>query len=146
MPEKSPEFVDGGVSFDDRGMLSFQNWLPFRFMKVRRFYMAENFSTKTIRAFHGHKVEEKFVFVVSGSIIMNVFPMDTMDHPERFILSSKKPGLLIIPAGYANGFRALEPNTRVIFFSTTTLDEAKLDDYRFPYDKFGKEIWEAVSR
>jgi dTDP-4-dehydrorhamnose 3,5-epimerase-like enzyme len=137
--------INGGVSFDDRGMLSFLNFVPFE--RVKRVYMVENFSTKTIRAFHGHKKEEKFVWVVSGSVIVNIFDMAHSDpSPDRFVLSARKPSLLHIPAGYANGFRALEPDTRVLFFSTSTLEESKNDDYRFPYDKFGPEIWEVSSR
>ena len=64
----------------------------------------------------------------------------------RYVLSPRKSSILHIPAGYANGFKALEPNTKVIFFSTSTLDESKGDDYRFPADYWGKNVWEIENR
>ncbi len=50
---------------------------------------------------------------------------------ENFVLSSQAPKILYIPAGYANGFKTLEEDTSVLFFSTIPMDEAADDDYRF---------------
>jgi len=114
--------------------------------------MVENFSQDVVRAFHGHLKEEKYVLVVSGSAIIAVVEMDDTAKPKksnevhRFILSSKKPSILHISAGYANGLRVLEENTKIIFFSTSSLEESKGDDYRFPYDYWGKEIWNVENR
>lgn len=145
-----PKFIEGGVAVDDRGMLSFVN--QFDFNGVKRFYMVENFSTHTIRAFHGHMKEAKFALVVSGSAIVAAVAMDDIKNPNktnqvhRFVLSAKKPGALYIPSGYANGFKPLENGTKIIFFSTATLEESKGDDYRFSSDYWGKEIWEVENR
>src|SRR5271155_5872412 len=105
---QSPELLSGGCAVDDRGTLSYlDDQLPF--WKMRRFYVVENFSTETIRAFHGHKVEEKFVFVVSGSALVAIARMveDGLGELKRFTLSDRKQQVLHVPAGYANGFRAL---------------------------------------
>jgi dTDP-4-dehydrorhamnose 3,5-epimerase len=143
-----PEIINGGLAIDDRGALSFLNTVPFA--NVIRMYGVENFSTDVIRAFHGHAVEEKFVLVTSGSAIVALAKMNDdrtgMDAPKRYVLSSRKPQLLYAPAGYANGFRALEPGTKMLFFSSTTIEQAATDDYRFPYDYFGTKIWEVESR
>jgi len=143
-----PEIINGGIAIDDRGVLSYVNTVPFA--NVVRMYGIENFSMHTIRAFHGHALEEKFVLVTSGSAIAALSRMSqdrtALEAPKRWILSSRKPQLLYAPAGYANGFRALEPNTQILFFSSTTIEQAVTDDYRFPYDYFGKEIWEVESR
>jgi dTDP-4-dehydrorhamnose 3,5-epimerase len=48
------------------------------------------------------------------------------------VLSAKKPSILEIPAGFANGFMTLTPDTIVCFFSSATLDESAADDIRFP--------------
>ena len=131
---------------DDRGQVSFVNGFPFD--GVRRFYLVENFSTETVRAFHGHAKEEKYVFVVRGTALVATVPFDDPSQPSRhvrpcrFILSARQPRILHIPAGYANGFRALEPETKVIFFSTATIEESKGDDHRFPHDYWGEEIWQ----
>jgi len=147
---KEPSLIPGGLSVDDRGQLSFAN--EFSFAGVRRFYMVENFSTAVVRAFHGHLKESKFVFVAAGSAIVAAVPFDDPEHPNkqaklhRFTLSSRQPGLLHIPAGHANGFRPLEAGTKIIFFSTTTIEEAAKDDYRFPADYWGTGVWNVESR
>ena len=59
---------------------------------------------------------------------------------QKFVLSEYDPKILYIPAGYANGFKTLTDNTQLIFFSTSTLEESKNDDIRFPFNKWN--IWE----
>ncbi len=148
-PEE-PSIIQGGLAVDDRGQVSFIN--VFSFANIRRFYMVENFSTNVVRAFHGHLKEEKFVFVVSGSAIVAVVPIDDPRNPNRdakphrFVLSDRQPQILHIPAGHANGFRPLEPKTKITFFSTSTLEDSSKDDYRFPYDYWGKDVWEVEFR
>jgi len=147
---KKPYLIEGGLAVDDRGQLTFVN--DFDFSNIKRFYMVENFSQDVIRAFHGHLKEEKYVLVVSGSVIIAAVEMDDITKPKksnkiyRFILSSKKPTILQIPAGYANGFRVLENNTKIIFFSTSSLEESKGDDYRLSYDYWGEDVWKVENR
>jgi len=147
---KEPNLIQGGLSVDDRGQLTFAN--TFCFDRVRRFYIVENFSTSTIRAFHGHLKEEKFVLVVSGSAIVAVVYLDDTQRPNphtkpaRFVLSARRPCILHIPGGYANGLRSLEEHTKVLFLSTATLEEAAKDDYRFPHDYWGADLWNVEFR
>lgn len=148
--KEKPTITEGGLAIDDRGQLVFAN--DFDFKKVKRFYLAENFTLDTIRAFHGHLKEEKWVLVVSGSAIVAAVEMDDVKNPNkknevnRFILSEKTPRILHIPAGYANGFRALEPGTKIMFFSSSALEESKGDDYRFPANYWGDDIWRVEDR
>lgn len=128
---------NGGLAVDDRGLLRFVN--DFDFQNVKRFYQVENHRQGFIRAWHGHKAEIKYVYVTSGSILLGLVNMDT-EEVTRHILSARKPQVLYIPAGYYNGFKNLEENTSVIFFSTATMDEAKNDDIRMPYDRW--HIWD----
>lgn len=142
--------IPGGITVDDRGTLTFAN--DFNFYGVKRFYQVKNFSTSTIRAFHGHLEEAKYVFVAKGSAIFAAVKLENIGSPSknqnvnRFILSDKKPQILFIPPKYAHGFRPLENDTRIVFFSTSSLEESKADDYRFPSDYWGKEIWEVENR
>jgi dTDP-4-dehydrorhamnose 3,5-epimerase len=96
--------------------------------------------------------ENKFVFVAAGSAIVAAVALDDSAHPStnvkphRFVLSDRQPQILYIPAGYANGFRPLEPCTKIIFFSTATMEEAANDDYRFRADYWGADVWSVESR
>jgi dTDP-4-dehydrorhamnose 3,5-epimerase len=51
---------------------------------------------------------------------------------SRFVLSASTPAVLRIPEGYANGFMTLTPAAKLMFFSTSTLEESLGDDFRFP--------------
>lgn len=127
--------INGGVAVDDRGQLTFAN--EFNFENVKRFYMVENHRQGFIRAWHGHKKEAKYAFVCSGSALVCTVKVDNWENPSknldinRIVISSKNPKILYIPAGYANGFMSLTNDTKIIFFSSSTLEESAGDDYRF---------------
>lgn len=127
--------VTGGRAVDDRGSLFFINDLDLSLFK--RFYVVENHAQGFIRAWHGHKLEAKAVVVLSGSALVCAVRIDNWDSPskdlpiERVVLSDQKPGALLIPAGYANGFMTLTPGAKVMFLSSSTLAESANDDFRF---------------
>ena len=133
---EKPKILGGGLAVDDRGSVSFVN--DFNFSNVKRFYQVENHRSGFIRAWHGHKNEGKYVYVCQGSALVGVVNMET-DKIEKFVLSSKSPKILWIPPGYANGFKSLEENTKIIFYSTSTLEESMGDDIRFDYATW--DIW-----
>mgnify|MGYP000400648425 FL=1 len=133
----SPFLIPGGVAVDDRGSVRFVN--EFNFKDVKRFYQVQNHRQGFIRAWHGHKHEGKYVYAASGSALVGAANMETQV-VEKFVLSSSSPKVLFIPAGYANGFKTLEENTIILFFSTSDLNASLNDDIRFAYDKWN--IWE----
>jgi dTDP-4-dehydrorhamnose 3,5-epimerase-like enzyme len=131
-----PELWRGGLSVDDRGEVGFVN--EFDFAGVRRFYTVSNHEQGFVRAWHGHLHEVKYVFVASGAALVCCLEPDDWDAPsrdlpvQRFVLSERTPAVLRIPSGYVNGFMTLVPKTKLLFFSTSTLDESLGDDIRFP--------------
>jgi dTDP-4-dehydrorhamnose 3,5-epimerase len=131
------KLINGGLAVDDRGSVRFVN--DFDFQNVKRFYQVENHRQGFIRAWHGHKKEGKYVYVVSGSALIGVANMDT-NEVQKFVLSDKSPKVLWIPAGNYNGFKSLEENTKIMFFSTSTLEESLGDDIREDYNKWN--IWD----
>jgi len=131
--------LNGGVFTDDRGRIRFVN--DFDFKDVKRFYQVENHKQGYIRAWHGHVNEGKYVYVAKGSALVGAVPLnDKGAAPQKFIVSEHNPKVLWIPPNHANGFKNLEEDTRIIFFSTSTLEESKGDDIRFSYDQWN--IWE----
>ena len=134
--------LKGGLAVDDRGSVGFVN--DFDFKNVKRFYQVENHRRGFIRAWHGHQKESKYVYVTSGSALIGVVPLNAkkgdLANVRKFVLSDKAPSVLYIPENNFNGFMSLEENTKIIFFSTTALEESLGDDIRKPYDEW--DIWQ----
>jgi dTDP-4-dehydrorhamnose 3,5-epimerase-like enzyme len=130
-----PELIEGGISVDDRGQLAFCNAEVLR--SIRRFYAVANHRQGTVRAWHAHRREVKMIWPLAGAALIGAVKIDDWDRPspaltvERFVLAAARPALLVIPAGYANGFMSLTPDTNLLFLSTSTLDESRGDDVRF---------------
>lgn len=146
--EEVPSLVEGGTAIDDRGQLVFSN--EFDFKGIKRFYMVSNHKEGMVRAWHAHKKEAKYALVTNGAAVVGTVKIDDWENPskwvkvDRYVLSAKKPLLLYIPAGYANGFMSLTSDTQIIFFSTSTLEESRGDDFRF--DARYWDIWEVIER
>jgi dTDP-4-dehydrorhamnose 3,5-epimerase-like enzyme len=130
-----PIIIAGDLFIDDRGELGFVN--EFDMSSVKRFYTVGNHKRGFIRAWHAHKKEAKYVTVVGGAALIAAVEVDNWQKPSRelnvhrHVLSAVKPSVLYIPNGYANGFMTLQEDTKLIFFSTTTVAESYGDDYRF---------------
>jgi dTDP-4-dehydrorhamnose 3,5-epimerase len=143
-----PLLITGELCVDDRGELGFVN--GFNMSGIKRFYSVKNHKAGFIRAWHAHKNEEKYVTVISGAAVICAVLIDDWDKPSkkakvhRFVLSANKPSVVFIPKGYANGFMNLEKGTKLMFFSTSTIDESKGDDFR--YDAYYWDPWKIVER
>lgn len=128
--------IEGGIAFDDRGRVAFVN--AFDFTDVKRFYTVANHAQGFVRAWHAHRREAKYVHVAQGSALVGAVRIDDWEHPspdlpvERFVLSAAKPAVLYIPSGFANGFMSLTPDALLFFFSTSTVEESRGDDVRYP--------------
>jgi dTDP-4-dehydrorhamnose 3,5-epimerase len=135
--------IQGGLSTDDRGSVRFINTLDFS--AIKRMYQVEGNDACDARYWHGHLKESKYVYCSRGSAIVCAIKMGRQlitGQPtlveasgagpiERYILSANQPRVLHIPPNMANGFRFLERDTILTFFSTATLEESAADDYRF---------------
>jgi dTDP-4-dehydrorhamnose 3,5-epimerase-like enzyme len=148
MDSLKPVLMAGGLAADDRGELAFVN--DFRFEGVKRFYTVANYRQGFIRAWHGHKREAKYVTAVTGAAVVGAVRVDDWEQPtrelpvERFVISAHRPAVLYIPSGYANGFMSLTENLKLMFFSTSSLEESQGDDFRF--DSRYWDIWTVVER
>lgn len=130
-----PHIIKGGMSDDVRGRVSFVN--EFRFSGIKRFYTVKNRKIGMVRAWHGHKDEAKYFFLLSGSVLVGAAKIDNWKSPSKdakvysFLLSHEEPAILYIPKGYANGFKSLTSDAKLMVFSTSTLEESRKDDFRF---------------
>lgn len=145
---KTPTLIQGEVFVDDRGAVSVVN--GFDFKGVKRFYMVENHRSGFVRAWHAHKKESKYVTVVQGAALVGAVKIDDWVEPSadlkvhRHVLSASKPAVLYVPAGHANGFMTLQPDTKVLFFSTASLKSSLGDDFRFEARYW--DIWNVMER
>jgi len=131
-----PKLIKGGIHNDSRGELQFVNDCDLS--DIKRFYRITHFDTTTIRAWQAHQREMKIFHCLSGSFMVHLIKIDDWENPSEdlqpisFTLSGTDSEVLLIPPGYANGFKALTPNSELLVFSNQTLTEAADDDFRFP--------------
>ncbi|WP_316844677.1 WxcM-like domain-containing protein [Pedobacter psychrodurus] len=132
--------IKGQNQKDNRGNLTFFN--DFDMTPIRRFYITEPIDTDSIRAWQGHKKEQKWFFVLEGSFKVILVEPDDWDQPSKdlpykeFALHANTNEILNISAGTATGFQALEPYSKLMIFSDVTLEQSIADDYRF-----AKGLW-----
>ena len=129
-----PIFFESNSSSDERGTVSFTNDLNLQ--KAIRTYKVENSQLKTVRAWHGHKVEEKWVNVEQGEFLVCVVKVDDFTSPSKdseiqTYKMSPKDGFLYIPPNFANGAMNLTEDNAIRYYSSSTLEESLNDDFRF---------------
>jgi len=127
--------IEGGIYRDERGLIQFVN--DFDFPDVKRFYITENTSTDVVRAWQGHRKEKKYFYAITGKFLIGLVKIDDWNNPskllkaEKVTLHDQDSRILEIPPGYANGFRALQPGSKLLIFSDKIIDKAD----KIVYDK-----------
>jgi len=145
MSNLKPILINLECYIDDRGFL-YQIYGQYKdvFPELKRVYVVGNFSKGIIRGFHKHLYEWKGYFVVLGSA--KFVTIDENKNIGTYILSIRKPAVLIVPPNYYHGWVSLEDNTILIGLSNKSLEESLSDDIRIDPFAFGKEIWETKPR
>jgi dTDP-4-dehydrorhamnose 3,5-epimerase-like enzyme len=146
MPEekKYPKLIKGGIHTDCRGQISFVN--DMKFDAVSRFYIICNSTENPLRAWQGHKVDNKYFYCIQGVVKVYYVKIDNWELPskdlkiESILLSAEESNILYIPEGYANAIESLEVGSKLMSFSTLPLDRIAEDDVRFDSD-----MWSVVS-
>ena len=123
-------------------------WFRSDFQKfgIKRFYIVENHNKGFIRAWHGHRKEEKYAMIIKGTALIAAINMDNNQEWDRLVLDERKPQIIKIPKNYYNGFKLLTKDAKLMFFSTSTIEEAKYDDYRKSLTKIMPEIFNIEER
>jgi dTDP-4-dehydrorhamnose 3,5-epimerase-like enzyme len=136
MTTVAPRLTKGGTAADDRGRVYFAN--DFDLSACRRIYLVENFASGTVRAWHAHRHERKWVMPISGAALVACVEIDDWDNPSpdldvhRYTLDATAPSVLEVPPGYANGAMSLLPDTKLAYFSDASLEQSLEDDVRYP--------------
>ena len=79
--KNKPKLFKGGVAIDIRGSVSFNNGLELK--KVKRFYIVENNKKNFVRAWHGHKVEAKYMMCINGTAKIAAVKINNFKKPSK---------------------------------------------------------------
>jgi len=112
---------------------------------TKRVYYIYSYGRHVVRGFHFHQHEWKNFIIVNGSAQFVALDPENPGEVFTFVSSSRKPNLVVIPAGYANGWMSLEDETILICASSSTLEESINDDIRFDPNKWG-DVWTVKKR
>jgi dTDP-4-dehydrorhamnose 3,5-epimerase len=126
------ELIKGNRFVDNRGIIRFNN--EFDMTAVKRMYLIEP-TPYLIRAWQGHQIENKWFSVVSGSFEVQIVSMTDLSVKKSFILSEDLDEVLKIEAGFYNGFKALEPQSKLMVYSDKSLSNSLNDDYRLSVEQ-----------
>lgn len=134
-----PMLIEGGLYSDVRGSLFYNN--DFDATEIKRIYFIENESVDFIRAWQGHKIEQRWFAACSGSFKIRLIEVDNWENPTKslepyiFILKAEKLNILHIPQGYISSIQSLEVGSKLLVIADYKLDEIK-DEYRYDVDYF----------
>jgi len=134
-----PSIIKGAVHADTRGNLSYNN--NFDASAIKRIYFIENKNTSIIRAWQGHKIEQRWFSAVTGSFKIQLIAIDNWEKPSidlvpiTFVLNADTLAILHIPAGYVSSIQAIEEQSKLIVMANYLMGEIK-DEYRFEVDYF----------
>jgi dTDP-4-dehydrorhamnose 3,5-epimerase-like enzyme len=137
-----PTLISGNCHQDQRGQLFYNN--DFDSTCIKRLYIIENHSVDYIRAWQGHKIEQRWFSAVQGSFKIQLIAVDNWDIPSEnlprieYHLHSDKLDILHIPAGYISSIQALEEKSKLVVMSDYHLGELR-DEFRYPTDYFTKK-------
>lgn len=129
-----PQIIQGNAHADDRGVLFYNN--SFDASAVKRIYFIENCDTDFVRAWQGHKIEQRWFSAANGSFEIKLIEIDNWETPSRhleqliFTVSSEKLDVFHIPAGYVSSIRAQTENAKLLVMADYLLGEIK-DEYRY---------------
>ena len=134
-----PTLLSGNRYTDERGSLFYNN--DFDTSLIKRIYFIENISTKVIRGWQGHKIEQRWFNVVQGSFRIKLIKIDNWELPSKhlgckeFIISNKSLDVLHIPKGYTSCIQSKEEGSKLLAMSDYMLGEIE-DDFRFDLNYF----------
>jgi dTDP-4-dehydrorhamnose 3,5-epimerase-like enzyme len=136
---KKPTIFTGKTHQDERGKLRFNN--DFDTTEIKRIYFIENIDNQYIRAWQGHKVEERWFSVVKGSFEIKLIEINDWNSPDKdsevitYDLNDENFKILHIPAGYISSIQSKEEVSKLMVMANYALGEID-DEYRFPYNFF----------
>jgi len=136
-----PVILKGNRHQDPRGTLRYNN--DFSLPGVRRVYTIQNADTDFVRAWQGHRIEQRWFSALTGSFLIKLICVDNWDNPSvdlepsEFLLEADTLDVLHVPPGYISSIQARQDNAMLLVFADYELGVSQ-DEHRFPADYFNK--------
>lgn len=139
---KDVKVIDLVANIDDRGyLIEILRSSDPHFTKFGQVYLVGDMARNIIRAFHVHEVLWDWFFISHGSAKFGLVDgrkdSQTFQEVNTYILSERKPQLLVVPPGVYHGWMSLEDDTQMISVASEVYNREKPDEERIPYDSFG---------
>lgn len=134
-----PKLILGSLHSDQRGTLRFNN--DFDASAIKRFYVIENQKVDFVRAWQGHKIEQRWFSAMKGSVEIQLIRIDNWENPSKylehvvFILNAEKLDVLHVPSGYITSIQFLEETSILFVMSDYFINEIQ-DEYRYDLNYF----------
>jgi len=134
-----PRIINGGSHSDERGVLRFNN--SFDATNIKRMYVIENKDTTFVRAWQGHRIEQRWLSVLQGSFKIELIAIDNWENPSKgikplsFIINAETLDVLHVPRGYVSSIQALKEGAKLLVMADYLLGEIQ-DEYRYDFDYF----------
>ncbi len=134
-----PKIITGNSHTDARGTLFYNN--DFDASAVKRIYVIENATIEIIRAWQGHKIEQRWFSAINGSFKIGLIKIDNWESPAKnlemltFTINADTLEVLHVPQGYVSSIQAMEVGSKLLVMANYLLGEIK-DEYRFDVDYF----------
>jgi dTDP-4-dehydrorhamnose 3,5-epimerase-like enzyme len=134
-----PNLITGNQFKDQRGTLFFNN--DFDLTNIKRIYVIENKNEDIVRAWQGHKIEQRWFSVIEGKFRIQLIEVDNWDKPSKnlpkieFILKSENLDVLHVPPGFISCIQSLDKKSKLIAFTDYKLGEIN-DEFKYPTNYF----------
>jgi len=134
-----PKIINGDTHSDQRGILLYNN--SFDALEIKRIYFIENKDIEIIRAWQGHKIEQRWFSAAAGSFKIQLIAIDNWEKPAislkpiTFVLNAVKLDVLQIPAGYVSSIQSLEKSSKLLVMADYLLGEIN-DEHKYPQNYF----------
>ena len=76
-----PKIISGNSQTDTRGTLFYNN--DFDASQIKRVYVIENATTDIIRAWQGHKIEQRWFSAIKGLFKIRLIKIDNWENPTK---------------------------------------------------------------
>jgi dTDP-4-dehydrorhamnose 3,5-epimerase-like enzyme len=108
---------------------------------IKRIYVIENKNEDIVRAWQGHKIEQRWFSVIEGKFRIQLIEVDNWDKPSKnlpkieFILKSENLDVLHVPPGFISCIQSLDKKSKLIAFTDYKLGEIN-DEFKYPTNYF----------